>query len=262
MKLTFLGTGTSYGVPFVGCDCAVCRSDNPRNKRLRCSILVEEQAAHAPLTRLLVDTSPDLRQQLLRAGVCEVSAILWTHLHNDHVIGLDDIRPVSDRCGYIPAYANSETIAHLKRIFEYVFVQGREHGGFPRVADQVVQARQNFNIGSIAITPINIWHGKREIFAYRFECDGKVLVYSTDCSSIPDESWDLFGGADVLVLDALRFKEHPTHFSVAQALAVVEKVRPRRAYLTHFAHDLDHEATQAQLPSNVFMSYDTLTVEI
>jgi phosphoribosyl 1,2-cyclic phosphate phosphodiesterase len=263
MKLTFLGTGTSYGVPFVGCDCAVCRSDDPRNKRLRCSILVEDQAAHdGPLTRLLVDTTPDLRQQLLRANVREISAILWTHLHNDHVIGLDDIRPITDRCGYLHGYANSETIVHLKRVFDYVFVQGREHGGFPRITDQVLQARRGFNIGSIAVTPIAIWHGKREIFAYRFECDGKVLVYSTDCSAIPDESWDLFGGADVLVLDALRHKEHPTHFSLGQALAVVEKVKPRRAFFTHFAHDLDHAITDAQLPAHVNMAYDTLTVEI
>lgn len=264
MKLTFLGTGTSYGVPYVGCQCAVCHSTDSRNKRLRSSIVVEERgdSPHTPLTRLLVDTTPDLRQQLLTSDICTVSAILWTHSHNDHIIGLDDVRPLSDRGGYIPGYADAETISRLKVVFDYVFVQGREHGGFPRVNDHLIQPHKSFNIGAIAVTPIPIWHGKREIFAYRFECEGRVLVYATDCSAIPDESWDWFRGVDVLVLDALRHQEHATHFSVGQAVEVVQKVRPRRAFLTHAAHDLDHEATNAMLPKGTELAYDFLSVEI
>ncbi|HEX8833954.1 MAG TPA: MBL fold metallo-hydrolase [Abditibacteriaceae bacterium] len=257
MKLTFLGTGTSYGVPYIGCECDVCLSDDARNKRLRCSILVEDDE-----TRILVDTTPDMRAQFLRAGIKQISAVLWTHAHNDHIIGLDDLRPVSDRLGYIPGYANAETLGHLQGVFNYVFVQGREHGGFPRVTGHVRENGQSWNIGAFRITAIPIQHGQREIFAYRFEHDGKSLVYATDCSFIPESSYTLMQSADVFVVDALRHKEHPTHFSVGQALEVVQRLQPGRALFTHIAHDLDHETTNATLPKRVQLAYDTLTVEI
>lgn len=257
MKLTFLGTGTSYGVPYVGCACAVCRSDDPRDRRLRASVLIETAT-----TRLLVDTTPDLRAQLLRADVASLSAILWTHSHNDHIIGLDDIRPLSDRCGYIPGYGDEDTIAHLNRVFDYVFLPGREHGGFPRATAHTVTPRQHFEIGDISVTAIPIRHGRREIFAYRFESEKSVLVYATDCSQIPDASWQLMRGADVLVLDALRHHEHPAHFSVAQALEAVQRLAPRRTFFTHIAHDLAHEETNAALPPDVTLAHDTLSVEL
>jgi phosphoribosyl 1,2-cyclic phosphate phosphodiesterase len=257
MKLSFLGTGTSYGVPYVGCDCAVCRSDDPRDRRLRASVLVETAT-----TRLLVDTTPDLRAQLLRADVASLSAILWTHAHNDHIIGLDDIRPLSDRCGYVPGYGDAHTIAHLHRVFDYVFLPGREHGGFPRAMAHVVTPRQTFAVGDISVTAIPIRHGRRDILAYRFESGGSVLVYATDCSHIPDASWELMRGADVLVLDALRHREHPAHFSVAQALEAVAQLQPRRTFFTHIAHDLAHEETNEALPAGVKLAYDMLSVEL
>jgi phosphoribosyl 1,2-cyclic phosphate phosphodiesterase len=257
MKLTFLGTGTSYGVPYVACDCSVCTSDDPNNKRLRSSILVQ-----AGETRILVDTTPDVRQQLLRAHVDFISAVLWTHAHNDHIIGVDDLRPLSDRQGYIPGYANADTIAHLRHVFEYVFVEGREHGGFPRVAPQVLSSFETFAIGQITVTALPIFHGQREIFAYRFECAGRVLVYSTDCSFIPDETKAAMRKANVLVLDALRHREHHAHFTVEQAVRAVEELSPRQALFTHIAHDLDHHATDADLPLHVSMAYDMMEIEI
>lgn len=258
MKLTFLGTGTSYGVPFVGCDCVVCRSDDAHDKRLRASILVESDD-EAP-TRLLIDTTPDLRQQLLRAGVDWVSAVLWTHSHNDHIIGLDDVRPLCDRAGYIDGYGNADTIAHLNRVFDYIFEPGRTHGGFPRMTGHVLQPGQSLERGDIRVKAIPIMHGRRAIFAYRFDAGGRSVVYATDCSHIPDESRAMMRGADVLVLDALRHKEHPAHFSVGQALEVVADLRPGRAFFTHIAHDLEHSATNAALPDGVQLAYDGQSV--
>lgn len=262
MKLTFLGTGTSHGLPYIGCDCDVCSSTDPKNKRLRSSILVEAPSAKNGATRLLVDTTPDLRQQFLREKLSAISAVMWTHTHNDHVIGLDDLRPVSDRCGYIDAFASESTLSHLKILFGYAFVQERDHPGYPRLTGHIIEGGQKFSVEPFAITPFPIWHGKNEIFAYRFECGGKTLVYATDCSGIPEASWPYFMNADVLVIDALRHRPHPTHFCIEQSLEVVSKVKPGRTYLTHIAHDLDHAATNAALPAGVELAYDGLTVDI
>jgi len=257
MQLSFLGTGTSYGVPYVACDCDVCTSENPRNKRLRASILVESGE-----TCILVDTTPDLRQQLLREKVRHLTGVLWTHSHNDHIIGLDDIRPLSDRHGYIDGWANADTLEHLQHVFPYAFHPGRDHGGFPRVNGNVLQARGETEIGEIHVTAIPIRHGRREIFAYRFQAENKTLIYATDCSHIPDESRDLMRDADVLVLGALRHTPHIGHFSLAQALEEIENLQPRRALFTHIAHDLEHESTNAALPPNVELAFDGLKIEI
>ena len=257
MKLTFLGTGTSYGVPYIACDCAVCTSTNPRNKRLRCSILVEQ----GPL-RVLVDTTPDLRHQFLRAGISKIDFVFWTHLHNDHVIGLDDLRPITDRHGYIDGYANQETLHHLKKIFDYVFVEDRNHGGFPRVRGHELKNFQTVELPNLKVTPIPIQHYKREIFAYKFQTRSSTLIYSTDCSHISNESKNAMRNADVLVLDALRHDEHPAHFNIAQALEIVAELKPKRALFTHIAHDLDHETTNAELPPGVELAYDGLEIEL
>lgn len=257
MKLRFLGTGTSYGVPYIGCKCAVCTSSDPRDKRLRSSIAVEDGEL-----RLLVDSGPDFRAQCLRAGIDHISAILWTHLHNDHIIGLDDIRPLSDRQGYIDAYTDAATLARLQITFDYVFIQGRNHGGFPRVTPHIIEAFETLQFGEIAVTPLPIFHGTRPIFAYEFEKAGKRIVYATDCSAIPDESLERMKGCEIFIVDALRQSAHPNHFSVSQALDATAKIAPHRAFFTHITHELGHAQTQATLPPDVELAFDELEVEI
>ena len=257
MKLRFLGSGTSYGVPYVGCDCEVCTSDDPRDKRLRASILVEQGD-----TTLIVDTGPDFRQQCLRAKVTHLDAILWTHLHNDHIIGLDDVRPLSDKQGYIPAYADAATLGRLQEIFDYVFVQDRDHPGFPRVTPHVVEPGQVLQFGEIKVTPLQIFHGTRPILSYQFEHNNHRAVYATDCSAIPSESMETMKNCDVFIVDALRHAEHPNHFSLAQALEAIEKINPKRAFLTHLTHDLGHAVTEAALPARVRIATDNLELEI
>jgi phosphoribosyl 1,2-cyclic phosphate phosphodiesterase len=259
MKLTFLGTGTSHGLPYIGCDCVVCASTDPLNKRLRSSIIVESDDGK---TRILVDTSPDLRRQFLRAEISVVSAVLYTHTHNDHIIGLDDLRPITDKIGYIPVYASATTMAQAQKIFGYAFIPDREHGGFPRLTPHIIEPRTPFEIADFRITPIPIWHGKGEILAYRFEQNGSTLVYATDCSGIPEASWELMKNPDVFVVDALRHKPHPTHFTTEQAMEAAQKLHAKQTFFTHIAHDLDHHETQAALPPNVSMAYDGLQIAI
>lgn len=257
MKLRFLGTGTSYGVPYIGCTCEVCRSHDPRDQRLRASILVEDEA-----TRLIVDTGPDFRAQCLRAGVTSLSAVLWTHLHNDHIIGLDDIRPLTDRLGYIDGYGDAPTLARLGQIFDYIFVQNRDHGGFPRVTPHVIEPFGTLQFGAIEVTPFPIMHGQRAIFAYQFHKNGRRLIYATDCSHIPPESVERMRGCEVFIVDALRHAAHPNHFSLSQALEACEIIAPQRAFFTHITHDLGHQATEATLPPNVKIAFDGLELTI
>lgn len=262
MKITFLGTGTSYGVPFVACDCAVCTSTNAHNKRLRASILVDvEDENGESSTRILIDTTPDLRQQMLRENVRHLSAVLWTHWHNDHIIGLDDLRPICNRIGYIPGFADQSTSDKLRGIFDYAFVPAQE-ANFPRVMLRTLASFEAFDVGNVRVTPIPIRHGKRTIFAYRLESANRVLVYATDCSQIPDESRELMQNADVLILGALRREPHPAHFSLGEALHEVEALGAKRAFFTHIAHDLDHDETNATLPQNAQLAFDGLSVEI
>ena len=257
MKLRFLGSGTSYGVPYVGCDCEVCTSSDPRDKRLRASILVEQDE-----TRLIVDTGPDFRQQCLRANVKHLDAILWTHLHNDHIIGLDDIRPLSDRQGYIPGYADAATAQRLKTIFDYIFVEGRDHPGFPRVSLHTIEPFGTLQFGEIAVTALPIFHGTRPILSYQFAYNGRRAVYATDCSAIPPETLAKVHDCDVFIVDALRHAAHPNHFSLSQALEIIEQINPARAFLTHLTHDLGHAQTEAELPARVRIATDGLEVEI
>lgn len=255
MLLRFLGTGTSYGVPFVGCDCAVCTSYDPHDNRLRASIAVEEGE-----TRVLVDTGPDLRQQVLRAGISRVDAVFWTHSHNDHIIGLDDLRPLSDGHGYIPGYADAATLAKLTRVFDYAFVAGRE-GGFPRVTGQVLEPWQSVQVGSLTVTSLPIKHGNLDIFAYEFTSNGKRLIYATDCSFIPLDTQERMRGADVLILDALRPQPHHGHFHLQAALDAVAKLKPKRSFFTHLSHDMTHEI-RSDLPPGVAIAYDTQDVPV
>ncbi len=256
MKLTFLGTATSYGVPFVACDCAVCTSENPRNKRLRASVFIETAKA-----RILVDTSPDLRTQLLRENIREIFAVFWTHAHNDHIIGLDDLRPICNKIGYIPGFADADTSDNLRRVFAYAFVPNQE-ANFPRITLHTLEPLETVEIGDIRVTPLSICHGKRAIFAYRFQTQNRVLVYATDCSHIPEVSREAMRNADVLVLGALRHQSHPAHFTVGEALREVEDLQPKRAFFTHIGHELEHDETNAILPPNVRLAFDGLKMEL
>lgn len=253
-RITFLGTGTSTGVPMIGCECAVCRSSDPRDKRLRPSIYVDVPGR----ARILVDTSTDLRQQALTHGITRVDAVLITHSHADHVMGLDEVRRFNHiQGGSIPFYASEVAWETLRKTFFYVF-DGvpRLGGGIPKIEPRTIEGP--FSIGGVDVVPVPLWHGRMPILGFRFG----NFAYLTDCNSIPDESWPLLQGLDTLVLDALRDKPHPTHFTIADALVVVERLAPRRTYFTHMGHDLAHAATNARLPAGVELAYDGLVLDV
>jgi phosphoribosyl 1,2-cyclic phosphate phosphodiesterase len=253
-RVTVLGSGTSHGVPLIGCDCAVCRSADPRDRRLRPSIFID--VADGP--KLLVDTSPDFRQQVLTYRIPRIDAILYTHSHADHILGMDDVRRFNTmQGGPIPAYANAAAWEVLGRSFYYVF------DGLPRLGGGVAMIERHdvtgpFCVGPVRVVPVPLWHGQLPILGFRF---GR-FAYLTDCNRIPDESWALLDDLDTLVLDALRDEPHDTHFTVAEALDAIARIAPRRAYLTHMTHDLGHAATSARLPAGVDLAYDGLVLDI
>ena len=252
-RVTFLGTGTSHGVPMIGCRCAVCRSDDPRDRRWRPSIYLQ-----CPDVSVLVDTSTDLRAQALRYDVSRVDAILFTHGHADHVMGLDEVRRYNTlQGGSISCYADPQTVAEIRRAFAYIFDSAAPPGGGLPQLDLFPLAGE-FSLGRQVVVPVPVLHGRRPVLGYRFGS----FAYVTDCSFIPDSSWPLLEGVEWLVLDALRDRPHPTHFSVAQALEVVERLRPRGAWFTHIAHDLAHAETCARLPEGVELAYDGLTMDV
>jgi phosphoribosyl 1,2-cyclic phosphate phosphodiesterase len=252
-RVTVLGSSTSHGVPMIGCRCATCLSDDPRDRRARPSIYVELRDG----TRILVDTTPDLRMQALRFNVVRVDAILFTHCHADHVMGLDDIRRFNLlQDASIPCYGDRRTMADLRRTFSYAFESPEPGGGIPRI--QLCPIAGPFSLGRQEIVPVPVIHGSRTILGFRLG----TFAYLTDCNAIPDGSWELLQGLDTLVLDALRHRPHRTHFSVAGALGVVERLAPRRAYFTHISHDLPHAATNASLPPGVELAWDGLELDI
>jgi phosphoribosyl 1,2-cyclic phosphate phosphodiesterase len=252
-RVTLLGTGTSHGVPMIGCTCATCRSVDPHDKRMRPSVYVELASG----TCILIDTAPDLRTQALTFGVVRADAILFTHCHADHVMGLDEVRRFNVLQGQaVPCFGDSRSLAELRRSFAYIFEEVDRGGGIPRIELHAVDGP--FRVGAQTITPVPVLHGEREIMGYRIG----NFAYVTDASAIPDGSWALLEGLDVLVINALRHRPHPTHFSVAEALAVVERLRPKQAYLTHVCHDLPHVATNASLPAGVELAWDGLRFEI
>jgi phosphoribosyl 1,2-cyclic phosphate phosphodiesterase len=252
-RITFLGTGTSSGVPMIGCSCAVCRSANPRDRRLRPSIYVDVPGRAG----ILVDTTPDLRQQALAYEVPRVDAVLFTHAHADHIMGLDDLRRYNViQQGPIPCYATSVVWDHIRRTFHYVFGEApTQGGGVPKLTPHAIEGP--FEIAGVRIVPVPLWHGRMPILGFRFG----TFAYLTDCSASPDEAWPLVAGVETLVVDALRDKPHSTHFSVAEALEAVARIGPRRAYFTHMAHDLGYEETNARLPRGVELAYDGLVVD-
>lgn len=253
MKLTFLGTGTSTGVPSIACDCETCLSDDPRDKRLRVSVLIEHRDK-----KVLVDTSSDFRQQALRANIRRLDAVLITHCHVDHVFGLDDIRPLNFRYGAMGIYANETAWVDLRRIFQYVFQPTHFGGGLPQLIPHTVYHKAPFCIGEeLTITPLEVIHGELPVVAYRFN----DFAYATDLKYIPPDSMDGLRDLDVLVLDCVRIKPHSTHLGLEEALAVIEDLRPKRAFLTHLNHDIMYERDSRLLPGNVRFGYDGLVVE-
>lgn len=249
----FLGTGTSHGVPMIGCRCGTCRSEDPHDARTRPSVAIEVPGG----VRVLVDTSPDLRAQALAAGLDRVDAILFTHCHADHVMGLDEVRRFNVlQHEAIPCYGDARTMREVRRTFAYIF-EGSDHGGgIPRV--HLYALGGPFCLGGLEFVPVPVWHGRRSILGYR----AGGFAYLTDCSAIPVESEALLQGLDTLVIDALRHRPHPTHFTVEQAIEAARRLAPRRTYLTHICHDLPHEATNASLPEGIRLAHDGLTITV
>jgi phosphoribosyl 1,2-cyclic phosphate phosphodiesterase len=250
----FLGTGTSHGVPMIGCDCAVCRSADPRDQRSRTSIVVDLDDG----LRLLVDTTPDLRTQALRHGLRKIDAILYTHAHADHVMGLDDVRRYNAMTGQpMPIYGDGPTLDSLRRTFSYIFEPDAPRGG--GVPDlRLWRIGGPFSFGRQEIVPVPLKHGPWDVLGFRL---GR-FAYLTDCNRVPDASLALLDGLDCLVLDALRHRPHPTHFNLTQAVEMATRIGARRTFFTHIAHDLGHEATAAALPAGMTLAYDGLVLDV
>jgi phosphoribosyl 1,2-cyclic phosphate phosphodiesterase len=254
LKVTFLGTGTSQGIPVIGCDCPVCQSNDPRDKRLRTSVFLEIDKKH-----IIIDTGPDFRQQMLRKQVKYLDAVLITHDHNDHIIGIDDIRPFNFMANRkMPVYASKKTAENLNERFSYVFAKN-PYPGAPMIDLIQVNKNKKFKFNDIDIVPIEALHGKMPVMGYRIG----DFTYLTDVKTISDKELKKVSGSKVLVLNALHRKEHHSHLNLEQALELIEKIKPQTAYLIHLSHNMGFHAKVArELPENVYLAYDGLSVRI
>jgi phosphoribosyl 1,2-cyclic phosphate phosphodiesterase len=253
MKVTFLGTGTSHGIPMIACNCKVCTSDNLKNKRMRTSVLVSSNGYN-----ILIDAPPELRLQCIKNNVTRLDAVLITHPHADHIFGLDDIRRfnIVQRMD-MPIYGTSSTLGTIRNVFAYVFNGEQDKGGFkPRFSLNTING--NFKIGELSIVPVEAIHGNGQVTGYRFD----TFAYITDTSEIPANSLEKLKGLDVLVLGALRYIPHAKHFNIEQALYTVEQLKPRKTYFTHMCHDIEHEEANRKLPADVEFAFDGLVVEL
>ena len=250
--LTVLGSGTSMGVPTIACDCAVCHSSDPRDRRSRTSILLAYNNLH-----VLIDTTPDFREQALRENITQLDAVLYTHTHADHILGIDDLRPLTyrHRPGKLPLYATPGNCEFLRNMFRYIFEANYKFGGLPLVELKPIEGR--VELFGAAFEPVTVIHGETPILGFRFGS----AAYLTDHSSVPPESLDKLRNLDILFLDALRYHPHPTHSTVDQSLQIVADVKPKRTFFTHICHDLAHEETNAKLPPNVKLAYDGMKLE-
>lgn len=250
--LTVLGSGTSMGVPTLGCDCAVCHSSDPHDRRTRPSVMI----GYAGKV-VLIDTTPDFYAQAIREQINRVDAVFYTHTHADHILGIDDLRPLSyaHKPGRLPLYARPDAAAFLRKMFRYIFDDDYKYGGLPQLELRPID--DPVDLFEARFEPIRLIHGEAEIYGYRFGS----AAYLTDHSEIPEASLRQLEGLDILFLDALRHKPHPTHSTVEKSLRTVERVKPKRAFFTHICHDLPHQATNAALPQHVRLSYDGMKLE-
>jgi phosphoribosyl 1,2-cyclic phosphate phosphodiesterase len=250
VRITFLGTGTSRGIPVVGCDCSVCRSPDPRNQRLRCSLLIESGVT------VVIDTSSDFRQQMLRANVKRLDAVLLTHHHVDHVLGLDDVFPFTVREeAELPVYAGRQTLAELKLTFRHLFSSNR-YKGIARLSPREIEGR--FRVGDLDFEPLEVLHGGLPVLGFRVG----GLAYLTDVNHIPEACLAQLRDLRLLVLDGLRYRPHRTHYSIPEAVEVSRRIGPERTLLVHMSHEVDHAAAEAALPHSMGLAYDGLSLEI
>lgn len=254
MKITLLGTGTSQGIPIIGCSCRTCTSNNPRDKRLRTSAYVETNGL-----KILIDTSIDFRQQMLTNNITDLDVILFTHHHVDHIFGLDDLRQINQRHNkFINIYGNETTLNEIKITFRYILDEELiKYRAVPLVNFNYIDNREFF-IGEQKIIPVEVYHGRLKIMGYRIN----DFAYITDCSNIPNVEINKLYGLKVLVLNALRRAPHPTHFNLAQAIEIAQLVKPELTYFTHITHDLNYDEISGILPDNIFLGYDGLTLTI
>lgn len=253
MEVIFLGTGTSQGIPIIGSDHPVCLSDDPKDKRLRVSVLVSWDEYH-----YVIDCGPDFRQQMLSNHISRIDGVIFTHEHADHTMGLDDIRPFFFRQGDIPIYAHKRVLKALKTRFEYIFSSENKYPGAPSVIENEI-VNESFLLGNLNVTPIDTLHNRLQVFGFRF----KDFAYLTDVKTVEEHEKSKLEGVKVLVVNALRIEPHHSHFNLEEALKFIEEIRPERAYLTHISHMLGfHAEVEKLLPDNVFIAYDNLKITI
>jgi phosphoribosyl 1,2-cyclic phosphate phosphodiesterase len=254
MQVKFLGTGTSQGVPVIACDCAVCQSPDAFDARLRSSVLVEAKGKH-----IIIDTGPDFRTQMLRAKVQNLDAVLFTHEHRDHLAGLDDIRAFNHKQNKaMPIYSEKRVLDIIKQEFAYAFQAG-SHAGLPQMQCHEILPNQTFQIDDLAILPLRAMHGTLPILGYKIG----DFTYLTDVKELPFTTKEAIQNTKILVINALRIQEHPTHFNLAEALACIAEIKPQKAYITHISHLLGkHQDVQKQLPANVFLAHDQLDIHL
>ena len=252
LKIRVLGSGTSSGVPTIGCGCATCASSDPRDNRLRPSVLVQYGGYN-----VLIDTTPDFREQVLRAGLTHLDAVVYTHAHADHILGMDDVRPFNYRQKtHIPLFASEPTFAVIRRIFDYAFDNRVHTSHVPQLEVNLI-TEEPFDVLGLRFEPIPVFHGRAVVLGFRF---GNV-AYLTDHNEIPEASMEKLQGLDVLFLDALRHKPHPTHSTLAASVATARRLGARRTYFTHMCHDIGHAETEATLPPGIFLAYDGLEIQ-